>query len=106
LMKTSLRKNICYLPRYAMNIDIEDLNTRREKYIGSALGYACRSWAKHLRSCSKVCDGIDITVDTVNLFFTNQFLSWLEVLSIEGDFRVTIYSLHDVRSWLCNVSIL
>jgi hypothetical protein len=106
LMKTSLKKNICHLPRYVMNNDVEDLYVRREEFIGAALGYACRSWAKHLRSSSGVGDYIDITVDTVNSFFAHQFLSWLEVLSIECNLRVTIYSLHDVRSWLCNVSIL
>jgi hypothetical protein len=53
LMNTSLKKRICGLPRYAMNADISDLDTRREKYVGDALQYGCRSWAKYLRLASR-----------------------------------------------------
>jgi NACHT domain len=100
LMKTSLTKNICRLPPYAMNKEIEDLDARREKYILPSLAYACRHWAKHLRIGIRTSDDTGIVIDRLNQFFTNHFLSWLEVLSIEAHLRAAVYSLHDVRSWI------
>jgi hypothetical protein len=105
LMNATLTKNICQLPRYAMNDDIEDLPARREKHIGAPLAYACVSWAKHLRLSLEADNNTDIIVESVNYMFENHFLSWLEVLSLDHEFRVAIYSLYDVRSWLASVSI-
>jgi hypothetical protein len=105
LMNTTLTKNICSLPRYAMNYEIKDLPARREKYIGTSLAYACLSWAKHLKSSLGTGDDTTYIVELVNYLFEDRFLSWLEVLSIEGAFRVSIHSFHDVRSWLADVSV-
>jgi NACHT domain len=106
LMHQTLKRNICELPRFAMNKDISDLPERCEKYIGAPLMYTCQFWANHLRLSNTAYDdpGAEI-VKCVNRFFEESLLSWLEVLSIGGNLRVAIYSLHKVRSWLIDVSV-
>jgi NACHT domain len=104
LMNCSLKKNICELPRYAMNADIEDLDSRREEFIGGGLEYACRSWAKHLRLGSSDGDNVRHAVQLLEDFFHQHFLQWLEVLSVVGDLRCAVYCLHDVSAWLLDVS--
>jgi NACHT domain len=105
LMKKKLTKNICQLPRYSMNKDIKDLDSRRERYIGFPLAYACEYWAKHLEmSIGPKCD-TDIVVKLVDELFRCHFLSWLEVLSIEANLGAAIQSLRDVRSWLKDVDV-
>jgi hypothetical protein len=106
LMTMTLKRNMCRLPRYAMNKQIRNLPAYRDKCIGAPLMYACEFWANHLRS--SIGAGEDIgaeSIELVNHFFEEHFLSWLEVLSIAGKLRVAVYSLHNVRSWLTNVSI-
>jgi hypothetical protein len=104
LMELRLTRNICCLPRYAMNDGVEDLHARRNRYIGAPLSYACSSWAKHLQLSFNASDDTGIVVKLVSHFFRHHLLSWLEVLSIEEIFHVAIYSFHDVRSWLMDVS--
>jgi WD40 repeat protein len=106
LMNQALKRNMCKLPRYAMNNDIKDLPARLEEYVGAPLIYACEFWASHLRSSNAACDDPDAEiVKLVNCFAEENLLSWLEVVSIGGDLRVAIYSLHKVRSWLMDVSV-
>jgi WD40 repeat protein len=103
LMNMKLKKNICGLPRYAMNADVHNLGGLREKCIGGALEYACRSWEKHLRL--GLGDGGDARhlIQLLKDFFYHHLLQWLEVLSIVGDLRCAVYSLHGVTSWLVDV---
>jgi WD40 repeat protein len=77
LMNTSLKMNICDLPRYVMNVDIEDLGERRQKFIGGGLEYACRSWAKHLLLGSRDDDNIRRVVQLLGDFFRHHLLHWL-----------------------------
>jgi hypothetical protein len=67
--------------------------------------YAYQFWAYHLRLSDIAYDdsGAKI-VKYVNQFFEESLLPWLEVLSIKGNLHVAIYSLHEVRSWLIDVS--
>ena len=104
LMKMRLMKNICGFPRYAMNNDVLDLPARRELCIAAPLSYACSSWAIHLQLSSRAGGNTSSVLTLVNEFFTHHLLSWLEVLSIEENLHTAIYSLHDVRSWLIEVS--
>jgi NACHT domain len=105
LMKMKLMKNICGFPRYAMNNDIEDLPARRGLCITAPLSYACSSWAKHIQLSSQAGCNTSSVLTLANEFFTRHLLSWLEVLSIEEHLHTGIYSLHDVRSWLTDVSL-
>jgi WD40 repeat protein len=104
LMNTLLKKNICELPPYAMNSDIDDLDARRKKYIGEGLEYRCRSWAKHLRLASRNDDNARDIIRSLKEFFDAHLLQWLEVLSIVGDLRCAVYSSHDLTAWLVDVS--
>jgi len=105
LMEKKLKRNICNLPRYAMNEDVRDLGKRREEYIGGGLEYACRSWAKHLRFSSHGGDNAEHVAKMLECFFKYNLLSWLEVMSIVGDVSRGIYLLHDVKAWLINVGL-
>jgi hypothetical protein len=104
LMNEMLKRNICDLPQYAMNEDIDDLGERREKYIGGGLEYACKSWAKHLSFVSSRGDHLGDVLRLLECFFKHKLLPWLEVLSIIGCLGSAVYSLCDVKGWLINVS--
>jgi hypothetical protein len=104
LMEMRLMKNICNFPQYAMNNDVEDLPARRELCIAAPLSYAWSSWAKHIQLSSQAGGNTSSALALVNDFFTRHLLSWLEVLSIEEHLHTAIYSLHNVRSWLTDVS--
>jgi hypothetical protein len=69
LMNDSLTKNICELPQYAMNNDIEDLEERRKRHIGDGLEYGCRSWAKHLRFASRDDENVGHITQSLKVFF-------------------------------------
>jgi NACHT domain len=105
LMNIRLKTNICQVPRYSMNAEVDDLDWRRKEYIGDGLEYGCRSWAKHLRLASRDGDNVRHVVESLKEFFDVHLLEWLEVLSIVGDLRCAVYSLHDVTAWLVDVSI-
>ena len=105
LMNMKLTKNICHLPRYVMNADVEDLPARREQYVGIPLAYACSSWAKHLESSLGSGADIGAIVELVYYLLEDCFLPWLEVLSVKGEFYNAVYALDDVKLWLTDVSI-
>ena len=104
LMRMRLMKNMCGVPRYAMNNDVEDLPARRELCITAPLSYACLSWAKHIQLSSQAGGNTGPVLMQINEFFTHHLLSWLEVLSLEEHLHTAIYSLHDIQLWLTNVS--
>jgi NACHT domain len=103
-MNASLRKDICKIPIYAMNADIEDLGKRREECVGGGLEYACKSWARHLLLGPRDGNNVGRVTPLLKTFFSSHLLQWLEVLSIVGDLRCAVYSLHDVATWLVDVS--
>ena len=81
-----------------MNSDVKDLKERTEQYIHQALGYACRSWHKHL---------IDTTpahrpkiTSVLHCFLERKFLFWLEVLSVLGAAREAVDALEVAARWL------
>jgi hypothetical protein len=106
LMNTALKQNICELPRYSFNDEVEDLSERRRNFIGDALEYACTSWAHHLSLTSESPETIRRVLDLMEDFMSHHFLSWLEVLSIMGTLRTAVYSLRDAKSWLNHVRLL
>lgn len=105
LMKTKLERNLCKLPRYAMNCDVEDLISRRQEFIGDALEYACMFWAKHLRAGGKPHDQTEALICLLYHFFQQHLLAWLEVLSIMNELRVAVYALDGLKVWLLEVSL-
>jgi hypothetical protein len=67
-MDKSLKKNMCSIPDYALNSEVEDLPKRiEESGIRGALEYACRSWYKHL---------IDNKGPDLRMWFLLYRISW------------------------------
>jgi hypothetical protein len=104
-MNKVLKRNICDLPRYAMNDDVSDLSERKKRFIGNPLEYACKFWADHLHM-AKISDKelISKIVASLTKFFQRDSLPWLEVLSILGKLAVAVHALNKVVQWLSVVS--
>lgn len=79
IMQGGLQKNICNLPGYgALRKDVNPQSISR--HLSADLQYACRYWVHHLeRSETHITEG-----DQVHSFLKEQFLYWLESMSILG----------------------
>jgi len=100
-MGKSLKKNMCSIPDYALNSEVEDLPRRiEESGIRGALEYACRSWHNHL--ITKADRTADV-VSALHRFLEEKFLFWLEVLSILGAACDAIHALNVTVQWLIEV---
>ncbi|KAF9646350.1 hypothetical protein BDM02DRAFT_246803 [Thelephora ganbajun] len=98
LMNQTLEKNMCKLPDAAANSEVPDLRQRTERYIDSALQYACKSWHKHLVDEHMV--RTPKITSALHRFLENKFLFWLEVLSVLGAAREAVDALDLVAGWL------
>ena len=78
-MVECLRFNLCnFDSSYLRNVDIPDLATRVEKYIPLHLSYSCRFWVDHLKETL-----LDQEIlEYLQRFMDNQFLYWLEAMSL------------------------
>lgn len=86
LMKKRLKRNICDLPPYAMNDEVEDLESRRDLNIDEALEYACKYWGKHLELAVETEEEDVVTLlELLKDFAEMRFLWWLEVMSVTKD---------------------
>ncbi|KAG5636248.1 hypothetical protein H0H81_008651 [Sphagnurus paluster] len=95
-MKTSLCFNICsFESSHIRNDSIEDLDSRIHKFIPAHLSYACRFWADHLDATESDLN----VIDEVGYFFNENFLFWLEVLSLRKELKVVIPTLWMVIKW-------
>ena len=101
LMDGSLEKNMCSVPSYTLNSEVEDVAKRiKEGGVHGALEYACRSWHRHLIVAEHR------TVDVVSAlqhFLEQKFLFWLEVLSILGAVGDALHALDVAAKWLREV---
>ena len=98
LMNQNLERNMCDLPEAVKNLDIDDLEERREECISHALQYACKSWHKHL-IYGYITDIPRIT-SALHHFLEKKFLCWLEVLSVFGAVRDGVDALKVAAKWL------
>ena len=97
LMVEKLRFNICHLESsYLPNSQVPDLQSRIDKYIPSALNYACRFWGDHLELIAFE-HNVFIKLRSV---FEERFLYWLEVLSLIGDLSLATPVLSSLKGWL------
>ena len=104
LMDKSLEKNMCSIPDYALNSEVDDLPKRiDESGIHGALEYACRSWYKHLITTH---DHVKDVVSALHGFFEQEFLFWLEVLSVLGAMCDAVYALNTTIRWLTEVCLI
>ena len=106
LMNRKLEKNICNLPDGVTNSEVADLQERNERYIDSALRYACKSWHRHLFDEHTVRTPKVISI--LHRFLEKKFLFWLEVLSVLGITREAVNTLDIVAKLLgvCQIHTL
>ncbi|KAJ7097617.1 hypothetical protein C8R44DRAFT_643164 [Mycena epipterygia] len=96
VMHTELRFNICHLPTsYLRNVDMPNLNWRLETYIPGHLRYACRFWMDHLATTSYDAD----TARAAEKLLYEQFLFWLEALSLLGMVAYAPRALSKIIAW-------
>ena len=101
LMDKSLKKNMCSIPDYVLNSEVEDLPARIEEGgIHGALEYACRSWHEHLIMTGHQTAEV---VSALHHFLEQNFLFWLEVLSVLGAVGSAAHGLKATARWLNEV---
>ena len=103
LMTKSLKKNMCSIPNYALNSEVEDLPKRvDDSGIRGGLEYACRSWYKHLIVTNhRMSDVFSALRD----FLEGKFVFWLEVLSVLGAVGDVVRALNTTAKWLNEVCL-
>ena len=95
LMNQRLEQNMCKLPDGVANAEVDDLEEKAELHIDKALEYACRSWHKHL-----VCKMSNQALEILDQFLMEDFLFWLEVLSVIGAVMDAVDALEAITKWL------
>ena len=96
-----LEKNICSIPDYARNSEVDDLPKKIEVGgIRGAMVYSCRSWYKHLVAMN--CPSLD-ALSGLRKFLEEEFLFWLEVLSALGAVGDGARALIATTKWLNGV---
>ena len=84
---------MCKLPDAVTNHEVDDLQKKAEQCIDHALQYACESWHKHIVVLHTV-PGHKLRITSVlHQFLEENFLFWLEVLSILGTVRGAVDAL-------------
>ncbi len=82
LMNGSLKFNICGIKTsHRLNEDIPELDALISKNISTALTYACRFWAEHLRNFPRDDQLLHAVLPLLKSFLHEKFPHWLEVLS-------------------------
>ena len=103
LMGKSLKRNMCLIPDYALNSEVDDLSKRIEDSgIHGALEYACRSWYKHLIATKHWAPNV---LSALHNFLEEKFIFWLEVLSVLGAVSDAVHALVRITTWLKEVSL-
>ncbi|KAF9645952.1 hypothetical protein BDM02DRAFT_3271339 [Thelephora ganbajun] len=100
VMNDGLEQNLLSLPDYALNSEVEDLETRTNDRISNTLQYACRSWHNHL---TKTEGDVADVASLLRIFLEEKFLAWLEVVSVLGAVRGAIAGLEQLIPWLREV---
>lgn len=101
IMKLQLRKNICSLPRYAMNADVS--LGHRCACIGEALDYASRFWVQHLCASNASGELLDALLEHISDFLQECQIFWFEVLSLVDNLQCAMYSLERLENWMLKV---
>jgi len=96
VMKHELRFNICKLETsHVVHDEIHDLEKRVDDNISVHLQYACRFWTDHIVECE-----FDVQIgQEVEQFMTNEFLYWLEVMSLVRKANRVAQGLRSVTAW-------
>lgn len=95
-MQGNLKFNICDFPTsHLCNADIIDLAQRKQKYITGYLAYSCRIWSDHLAATRYSAHIVQMT----SQFVIEDFLFWLEVLSLLGAVSYATRALSNLIAW-------
>ena len=98
-MLHNLKFNICNLETsYLSNDSIFDLQSRINEHISPALFYACCFWDNHLEHVQFEQD----LVNKTQLFFEQNFLFWLEALSLTSTLGLATQALRSLQVWLAS----
>ena len=100
MMNDGLEQNLLSFPNYALNSEVEGLQTRINGRISIALQYACRSWHNHLTETEGDITGV---VSYLRIFLEEKFLAWLEVASAVGAVGEAVVALERLMPWLQEV---
>ena len=100
MMNDGLEQNLLSLPDYALNLDVEDLQTKADGHISTALRYACLSWHNHLTETE---GDIANVISYLRVFLEEKFLAWLEVVSVIGAVGGAVVALERLVPWLQEV---
>ncbi|KAG8780670.1 hypothetical protein FRC15_009348 [Serendipita sp. 397] len=97
IMRDELRFNIGNIESsYTLNDEIPGLESRLEKCISPHLLYASRFWTTHLEEVSPSPE----VLEDVRYFLRNQFLFWLEVISLHQLVNGGVVILLVLLKWL------
>ena len=101
IMEQRLKKNMCSVPDYSLNSEVENLPERLEaRKIRGALEYACGSWYKHLIGTNQQTASV---VSALRSLLEKKFLFWLEASSVLGVVGDTARALGATITWLSKV---
>ena len=100
VMNDGLEQNLLSLPDYTLNSEIEDLEDRINNRIDTALQYACQSWHNHLTKTEGEVTGV---IPYLRVFLEENFLAWLEVVSVLKTARDAVTALERLVLWLQRV---
>ena len=100
IMDSGLEQNLLSLPDYALNSEVEDLQTRIDDRISIALWYSCLSWHNHLTETEGDVSGV---ISYLRVFLEEKFLAWLEVVSAIGAVGEAVIALERLVPWLQEV---
>ena len=94
-----LNFNICKLETsYLANGDVVDLKTRVDQHIPSSLLHSCRFWGDHLIHTDFNTD----LFSKVQTLFNENFLFWLEALSLTGNIGLIPSAFVTLNMWLAS----
>ena len=100
VMSDGLEPNLLSLPEYSLNSEVKDLQARIDNRVGITLQYACRSWHNHLIETG---GGTTTLIPYLRIFLEENFLAWLEVLSVLGNVGGAAVGLEKLMTWLQKV---
>ncbi|KIM38372.1 hypothetical protein M413DRAFT_420490 [Hebeloma cylindrosporum] len=97
IMDTGLHFNISSLENsYLLNSEVFNLAQKVEQSISTPLSYSCRHWASHVQATP-----FDSKIATqVRKFLNQQFLYWMEVLSLVKSVHIVAHSMSLIINWI------
>ncbi|KAI0089739.1 WD40-repeat-containing domain protein, partial [Irpex rosettiformis] len=95
-----LKKNICSVPRYTLNADIEPAKVH--EHINEVLRYCCRYWADHLfaTDTASAKTRFPMIHHLVLSFLKARQLQWFEVLGLLRELKYGVDSLRGLIDWI------